>query len=665
MAYNKRFSNKRKNKTTDDIEFKTFEGSIPSKPVESPEAMMFNVKAFRDLQNVGSIEVKADPNASITRGSYPYNIIARTNSVIDANYSGYDNIEGNILTRLQNSNSSKLLNNFDITRLDVTLNYLYANYSKDNVNNHNNLAYNVELAKAFNEALSKAYSTMLTQLPYSSSKVTTDIPVPNTLSEGEQDIYHKLGGILHYQCVLQNAMAPIAKYIETMQLEQTMLDVSYRRESPTLTALYSLLKKKAFIGTLNAIGTNIIGEYFDDNWYRQMNTIINVPSRKSNSMTDPLMTCVAVTHIPSCKIENDLAGATSYDSSTLVTSAISLVNPETLKFDLDTDGKTKVTKSYTLQELTHNLVRLLDVYYMTKWARLINNSPTSTDLSTPTMYFNQIAYLIENINLLMTRFVTAMVDIRTFIDKLASSGLVYWKKGARLTVDGVKPASPTYNVILHNIMSAYTGGSQTMTFDTNTQRWQAYTLWNKYTGIAQFDSKSGGAFLTFALRKLIVGDLKSTDSAMCLPILFKNPVSYTDQVPVKAASRLGFEITIGSEGGSSALDNPVLSRLNPLNTDYDVKVPYVDLSSMSGTDRDKKAACSAVEHFLLNLFGYGSIKLLLSTGSQVISSCNPDYICFLDVQIEDVTNEMIQYARNYSPFRVMTPNGKRTMGFGK
>lgn len=648
--------NKRK-KTSNLMERREFPGSVPEPEKTSADAMLYNVIAFRGLDNVGNIEVKADPNSSIIKGGYPYAIIAKTNKVVEANYAGRDNIEGNILTRLQNSNDSKLLNIFDVLTMNFRTNYLYLCYSNDEVTNHNNLAVNMEMNKAFNEALSKAYSTMTTQLPYYTDKIVTSLPVPPTYTDAETDIYHKLGGLLHYQAVLQNAMAPISKYIETMSLENTVLDMSFRRESPSLTALFGLFRKSAFKATLNAIGTTIIGEYFDVNWYQQMNTLANIPSRKSNSMTDPLMTASMTTFIPSCQMS--ASDVTYYDSDTSLKAKGIWLNPDTWTFD----GTKTNPVELSFEQIIYRLVRMLDVSTMLTWARMVNTNPASVgSITTPSAYYEEVNRLVEHVNMIMTTFTTSMTNIRTFINKLESSGMVYWKKGMAVNVDHINQYEPVFNVILHNMIACYIGGSAKMTFDKQTQRWQASTLWNKYTGIAQFDKISGGSFLTFGLRKLDLGGLQSTDTAMCLPIMFATELN-TGSSKCVMTNRMGVSLNVTGVEVASLEQDAQLSRLDPLNVKFPVKIPTVTI--LDKTNKLTKAAASAlvssVVQLLLTVVGYCNVKL---ESGGTTSACDPDFICFLDIQISDVSNDMIQFCRNYSPFRVMTPNGKRTIGFG-
>jgi len=633
-----------------------WEYGTPKKETKSENSLTYQKKAFRDLQNVGMIEVKADPNTQTDKAGVPYPIISMTNKVIDAKYAGYDNISGNVLTRLQNSNDSQLLNYFDTVSMNVRINYLYMCYQTSVTTNHNNLAVNREMLKAFNEALSKGYSTMLTQLPFYTNVVTSGLPEIPGLTDAQADIYGKFGALIHYQTVQQNLVAPLAKYIQTMSLEAELAKMSYRREAPLITALYGLLRKKAFVATLNSIGTNIIGEYFDLNWYKQNNTLINVPSRKSKAMTDPLMTATATTFIPWCKMKTPSAEIPYYDSTkTLKVSGIFL-NPDTWEFE----GTTSVPVEKTLEQVVYILNRLLDQQTILTWARKLNHAPSSVGtIQTPSAYYQQIVRLIEYINIMATGFVTNIADIRTFIDKLNDSRMVYWQKGIKLYVDRIDQIEVNYNVLLQNMISAYIGGAKSMTYDTATQRWQCTTLWNKYEGIAEFDRKSGGSFLTFGLRDLVLGQLSSTDIAMCLPILLA-PELNEGSTKCVTTTRLGYIKQVTSDSSSNILTNNVLSRLDPLKIGYYVKIPVIDVSDISSSG-DKPKICSAALQLLQNLAGYGKVK----TASNVFDTvCDPDYLCFIDVQLEDVSNEMITYCRNYSPFRVQTPDGKRTIGFG-
>lgn len=339
------------------------------------------------------------------------------------------------------------------------------------------------MVKAFEEAASKAYSTMTTQLPFFTQTVTSDMPHTDAygneiFSDAQAANYHKLACLLHYQTVLQNAVAPLSKYIQTRSLEQTALNMTYRREAQLITQLFGQLKKAAFVAQLNAIGTSIIGEYFDANWYKQTNTIMFMASRKSNDMNSPLLTSTATTAIPEITMTLDGDTDPYYDSATDLLVYGMFVDPDTFQpIDATSNG-------IKFERAIYILLRFLDVSTILTWARALTTDPTKVgSITSASTYYEQcIVRAVNAINLTLTRFATFMTEIRTFIDKLEMSGMVYWKKGMNIDVGKISVFDPDYNKILADLVAAYVGGSSSVTYDQQTQRWQCWSLWNKYEG---------------------------------------------------------------------------------------------------------------------------------------------------------------------------------------
>lgn len=634
------------------LKSRTFQGSVPSKERVTDPSLLLNTKAFRDLQNVGVIEMKADPNSEIVRGSYPYAIIARTNRVLDAKYADPVNIQGNSITLLQNSNVTQMLNNIDVATINLRINYLYLLYESAQ-NGHNNVEMNREMFKSFNEAIAKAYSTMFTQLPFYTDTQQTGMPVPDGISDSE--MYGKMGALLHYQTVLQNTVAPVAKYISMRSLEQHIMNMSYRRESPLLTKLYGLFKKAAFVATLNAIGTNIIGDYFDSSWYRQNNAISSLCSRKSNSMVDPLLTATVTTAIPSATFK--AGNVTYYNYETDMAISGVFVNPDTFMYD----GTVADPATLNYEQIIYRLCRMMDVSTMITWARKVTvgildaNSP----LTTASAYYESVNKLIEAVITLSSKFNAKMSDVRSFLDKMSSSGMLYWEKGKILNVDKIEQVEPSYNMLLAHVYANYLGGANKMVYDTSTSRWKCFTLWNKYEGIAEFDRLVGGSFITFSLRNLEAAET-APSSAHLIPILFAADIAPqvgANPVKCRGCSRNGVGVKIDPIVLSDISADPIFARLNSLrNDEISFKVPSCALDL--DTDANNRLA-SAVLAFLTNIVGYGRVGI----ASTYVQSLDPDYLCFLDVELEDVGNQVIQYCRNYSPFRVTTPDGRRTIGF--
>lgn len=632
----------------------------PSKEYVSASSATLQAKAFRDLENIGVIDVKVDPNAELSHGAFPYTVIGRTSPVLDASYPGYANITGNSITQIQNdTTTSQLMNVFDVAVITKKINYQYLPIVEDV---GINVAYAGEMIKSVEQAVSFGFSTMLTQLQFTQDTYYTDLPIPVQYVEEGTGINRKLAkpagyyaAMIHYQCVLQSLVQPISKYIELRSLEKELMRMSFRTEAPLVTQLFGLFKKSSFIAEVNTIGTVVINEYFDVNWYKQMTTLQCVPSRKTKGMVDPLLTIVATHAIPRLKI------GTSYDSDTLATGAdAKLLNPDTLMFE---------TGALKLEQCIERALKLMNPAYILRFLRLLNRNelpqPGSGQVacSTISAYGEAVKTYLSYIARFAAAFSTAMSNVRTFLDKLSQSGLTYWKKGVAFFVDKIVQLEPHYNALLNDVFAATYSGADKVIFDDQTKRWRAWAFWNKYTGIPEFDRVSGGSFLTFGLRSIQAkasdgSNVDFNSSAGLIPILFVPGDSYTSSLIV---TRGGASATITARplDNNSLANDHCLTRLNVMNNKViSIKEPVIETTI---TDAGKRAKfCSAALLFLGNTFGYGATKYQSAYPDNVI---DPDYVAFIDLEIEDVSNQMIVYARNYAPFRVDTPNADRTMGF--
>lgn len=633
--------------------------SAPTEPKVTTGSETLQAKAFRDLNNIRVIDVKADPNAEMSFGSYPYTIIGQTSPVVDAKYPGNDNISGNSIVEIQNNTSdSQLMNVFDVAAIVKTINYNYLPVETDG----QNLAVAGEMIKSIEQAISFGYSTMLTQLAFTQDEYTSNIPVPSEYIVEEEGVetYTKnaqyYAVMIHYQTTLQAMVTPIAKYIELRSLEKEMMRMSFRTEAPLITELMGMFKKASFIAVVNTIGTVAINEYFDVNWYKQINTLTCVPSRKSKGMVDPLLTLVGIHNIPSLTITKN-GNTTVYDSAEMKSGVESvLLDPEDFNF---------YQKSLTFKELITNACKLMNPAYILRFVRLINNSfiePQTGNAGvceTTSSYVEAVKNYLSYIAKLAAYFSTRMSDVRTFLDKMSNSGMVYWQKGVSFFVDKIEQLEPKYNALLNDVFKATYAGSNVVKYDSNTKRWRAWTLWNKYTGIPEYDRRSGGSFLTFGLRTISDkdSDNKTVDfegSAGLIPVLFG---ATTHNIIV---TRTGKTYSITKEDiTNETLDtDPYLVRLNPINkNNISLKQPKVTVTTAS--EKPRARIVSSLLLFLNNAFGYG--KVVYSTTPYRI--LDQGYVACLDLEIEDVSNQMIVFARNYAPFRVSTPDGKRTMGF--
>lgn len=662
------------------LEQRKFDAGTPTKEKVSSGSELVDYMAFRDLAFHGAIEPHADPNTEAARGSYPYAILNKTNRVIEAKYPGYKNLTGNSIVRLQNSVNSKFTNFFDSIVLKKRLNYLYLAYGASD----KNLPVNVEMVKAFEQALSYGYSTMLTQLPFYTDYMETDMPRGSSGSPfygKTNDTYDRMGALLHYQVVMQNIVSPLAKYVELLSLEEELMDMSYRREAPLVQQIFGQLKKKAFIAQLNSVGTVVLGEYFDTNWWKQMNALRHIPSRKANDMNHPIITMVTTTRIPRLQMwaSTTKSGTAYYDSNTQLKLNIptnTAVNPET--FTKYQEASSGAGVDFTLEQIVYNLNKLLDAHYLLTWARKANEGTLpSGAIGSASAYYQSIVEYVNCLSRIASTFGSHMTEVRTFLDKLADTGMVYWKKGIKFDIGKVYPKSLTYNQIVADILKSTLAGASSLYFDSTTQRWVCNTEWDMYSGINKFDNFSGGSFLTFSLRSINVTGIPETSSARILPILFSDTPLYTNweetsvasghtAAGVRTVTRTGIVLYLDSYAISATDLNQdkVLSRLNPLSDpQLAIKAPNFNANMFDVTQltaEDRANILSSLNKLLQQVAKYNRIAY----STVVMSSVDPDLLAFIDLQVEDVSNAMIQFCRNYSPFRVNTLDGARTMGFG-
>lgn len=94
--------------------------------------------------------------------------------------------------------------------------------------------------------------------------------------------------------------------------------MGYNNEAPFTTELFNLLSKAVFKGQINAISNFITGEFFDFDWFTQVNTLSMVPSRETTSMTSPLMTITATHSIPKDIVMTTLSSTSTGTTETVV-----------------------------------------------------------------------------------------------------------------------------------------------------------------------------------------------------------------------------------------------------------------------------------------------------------------------------------------------------------
>lgn len=575
---------------------------LPIKPERADETTQtFVAKTMKGLMIGGYITPKAEPSTTAATYATPYPLAARPNVIIDANYGSDKNLAGNVLTQLLNDENSKLLNTFDAAILRVQLNYRYIgqnNYVK-------NSAYNKEVAKTFEESISKGYAETFTNLPIFDFDVySSDIP----------EIEGQLAMLISYQTYLQDVALLVGTYNRILAMERHLKTMCYNREEPILNQLFGLLKKATLKSYFTAIGSTVKGEYLDIEWIPIVNKLLMIPARRSSAMTSPLLNVIGSHVMPTVKARITEEGADVFNSATWK------------------------------HEEIDTLIRRMNPYNILRWARMYGNGDSTV---TPNEYFNEIKDLLDTILLGVTKFKNEVTELRTLLDVFSRVNLNKWVKGTDITIKVADQYEPVFNKMVSDLYTSYMAGDPVVKWDNNTMRWRINSLWDKFYGIPSFEQHSGGAALVFGTKD-IPDDSSYTASKYLLPILFRQD-TIGDGYAVVALNRVGKEISFTTLTLTNAEleSDPVLARLNALaNPELTLRIPRATAHSSAGYTAAQQ---SAGIQFIEEVFGVGALYTATSTRYITVSQ---DKMCLIDVELDDVSNNMISYAKRNSPLRV-------------
>lgn len=145
--------------------------------------------------------------------------------------------------------------------------------------------------------------------------------------------------------------------------------------------------------------------------------------------------------------------------------------------------------------------------------------------------------------------------------------------------------------------------------------------------------------------QVLPSGISKDDSRFLIPKLFD-----VQENSVVLVARSGLSTPVGYEVVKSAdiKNSSILSRLVPFDSmEVDMRMPVGTTFSTTLVPGPSSALYDAIE----TTFGFGKVYLDANKKDFDIS-LNRDYVTFLDVQMGDVANAMITYARTYSPFRV-------------
>lgn len=620
-----------------------------STPINSEGSVktMISEKALRNLPH-SSYSVQADPYTSSLPGSQPYPIIARFNKKIGGYYKGLKNIDGGNVQQYANSVNSQMLKYTDFIKAVLPVNYrmLPMNDVASGAKGKDSYVGKQlidEQRKAIAEATSVLASTTFTQMAIYNYGIVTDMPMgsattTNMTVDGEKNIpvYTNIsdviyGALTYYQNVLQAGLN-VFNWHNSMRLKMgTMIRRSWNRETPFLNALFGLFKKKSFLSFLESIALSFEGEYIDIDEMKQINMLTLTPSARSEALTDPVLELGVKFNRPNSFKLVYIAGE----------AATTVFSQEDMTVPVKTSATEKANMNYF--DIIDDLIDAMSA------ATIMAKARGDVLPSSDTAYYNDVKWRIDGLAAGLTKFKTLMNDIREVLDTMTRTGTVTWRKGFRPNITKDTDAPMFDNLIINDIYKIMASSADEVDFDEATKRWRTFSLWNMYNGIPEYDAYQGGAFLTLSLKNLNYSN-DSDKVYEYLPIRFTINDGYTkdgeklkDYRQFTMVARDGQVINVSGTTTVQMSTDTTLARLVPLTSQLDlvIRVPNVVTPSLSTGHK------SCAYKTLTQVFGLCQVPLVNNTDV----SLDPDIIAVYQIELEDITNEAITYARSHAPFR--------------
>lgn len=616
---------------------------------------LINAKGMKDLPN-SSYSFKADPYQAALPESEPYPIINKFNKVVGGVYGGEKNIDGGNVQQYANSTTSDMLKVFDVFRTSMKVNYRYLPITPRSEENYAGKSLIDEMRKSIAEAVSILNSTTFTQLAINNFAIETDLPLGSaeTINIGSEespiyaysnttDVIYALS--IYYQIFLQEGLS-VMNWHNSFRLKQgAAIKNAWDREVPNLNSFFGLMNKKAFLSLLESINLSFEGEYVDTDFMKQLNTLVSIPSRRSNSMTDPILELQAKFNKPS-KFKIYVL-----DNTGKAISSTPFYDDADLKLNIKENGST-VSLSYW--DACDKIKDYLSLEATQLWGR-INLTPASIS-ETDNARYNQIKAYFDVLIASFTYFKPKWSDFREALDVMTRTGTVSWTKGFRPGIVKETNAELFWNVMIDHIYQMIFSGAPKLSYDDATKRWRTFSLWNMYSGTPEYDMYEGGAFITFSSKGF--EGTEGTEQIEYLPLLF-DPETIDNNILCYGVSRDGKEAII-SQYKTNIKDNIVLNRLAPLasQSNLEIRVPTVAYSSNSTLE---KAHFSHLYKTLTQIFGLARVQSVTNGNYDV--ALDPDLLSIYQIEINDITNIAITYARANAPFKGTKSTAGDVLGF--
>lgn len=629
---------------------------------QTGEGNVDNLIATKSLSKLpkSSYSVQADPYDAALPVSAPYPMLAKFNKAVGGSYAGDDNIDGGNVQQYANSTRSKFLAFFDFMKMKISLNYRYmpsrlaqlpTTEGPDGPYVGSGLV--DQARQSIAEATSVLQATTFTQMAIYNYAVETDIPMGTARRtakkyKGKDGVEHTvylytdLSDVIYattryYQTFLQDVINTLNWHNSFRLKMGTCIRSSWNRETPSLNSLFSLFKKKSWTALVDSVMLALPGEYVDVEWAKQANALALMPSRRSNSITDPVL------ELQTRLIHPGVFKMWILDSTGEITGNGPFYDDAIDMVKTILTGGTPATQQISVWDALDDINNHLSAEYAMAWAR--SSDENKLTVETDNAYFNYVKYRLDVLSLCMTTFKTKFNDVREVLDVVSRTGLVTWSKGFRPSITRDTDAALFDNKIVDDVYQMVFSGANNVHIDTHTKRWRTYTLWNMYSGIPEYDSKSGGAFLTFSG--------KNIDTADDVDYVFKYvPQMFMADETILTSSDTGVVVNTVARDGATAYikakvvngaTNVSLARLFPLDSmsNYTIKIPVL----YGELDNEHR---STMIKTLTQVFGMGQIN-----GEDTVY-IEPDLLAIYDIEINDITNDCIAYARSNAPFKGAT-----------
>lgn len=638
-----------------------YQGSKPSEKEGSPD-IAFSEKALRGLPK-SAYSLQASPYEASLAPSTKYDIIAAFNKTVGGSYKGDRNLDGGNASQYASSSNSHLLQAFDFISHKVSLNYRYIGNKvpEDSPLHYPGKALVDEQIKAIAEATSILQATTFTAMNINKYVIRTSMPLGSVEGEDIDGVTKstdrqngitttsRLDAVIYaasrfYQMFLLKMINALNWHNSFRYKQGTMIRSSWNREVPKLNALFGLFNKAAWRSFLQSICLSFEGEYIDTDFIPQMAMVNAMPSRRSDSINDPVLEIISDIELPETfqmYVEN---GANKY-----------------LKiFDLDdmvynVRDQFRQTLSQTIQQVFSNFMEKLSACDTMIWARNRVTAVVDTETveATPTNRYDSVKSYVDAFIAAMTTFKTSFSDVREVFNVMSRTGVVTWKTGFKPDIVKDNDAKLFHNLTAEAIFQIFNSGARDVTLNNATKRWETFSLWNLYKGIPEYDTFNGGAFLTLSFKNIISGN-DGDHIGDYLPVAFSAEILQSTQNRTKAVARDGVFAYITRSDG--VISNDVqLKRLVPLESQKDLVllVPAYTTADTSTATRWTPYHDSFISKMLLQLCGFARVKASVAGSESQTTTvvCDPDIVSVYQIEIADITNDAIAYARANGPFR--------------